>query len=65
VVAGTASIAELDRLSEVASDITGNTICAFGDGAAQPALAFIKRYRKNFEDYVMTGGKSQTGRLSL
>jgi NADH-quinone oxidoreductase subunit F len=64
VVAGTATMDELDRVHTIASDITGNTICAFGDGAAQPALAFIRRYRKNFEDYVKTGGKSQTGRLS-
>jgi NADH-quinone oxidoreductase subunit F len=65
VVAGTATMAELDQLSEIASDITGNTICAFGDGAAQPALAFVKRYRKHFEDYVMNGGKSQTRQLAL
>ncbi len=64
VVAGTATMAELDRIHEVADDITGNTICAFGDGAAQPALAFVRRYRKHFEDYVTTGGKSQTGRLA-
>jgi NADH-quinone oxidoreductase subunit F len=65
VVEGTATMAELDRLSDVASDITGNTICAFGDGAATPALTFVRRFRKNFEDYVSTGGKSQTGRLAL
>jgi NADH-quinone oxidoreductase subunit F len=65
VVAGKATIQELDRLHEIANDITGNTICAFGDGAAQPALAFVRRYRKNFEDYVTGGGKSQTRRLSL
>ncbi|MBM4361522.1 MAG: NADH-quinone oxidoreductase subunit NuoF [Deltaproteobacteria bacterium] len=64
VVAGTATMDELDRIADIASDITGNTICAFGDGAAQPALAFVKRYRKNFEDYVMTGGKSQTRQLT-
>jgi len=64
-VAGTASVEELDRVHEIADDITGNTICAFGDGAAQPVLAFVKRYRKNFEDYIETGGKSQTGRLTL
>jgi NADH-quinone oxidoreductase subunit F len=64
IVAGEGSIEELDRIHEIASDITGNTICAFGDGAAQPALAFISRYRKHFEDYVLHGGKSQTGRLT-
>ena len=65
VVKGTATLGELDRVHEIANDITGNTICAFGDGAAQPALAFVRRYRKHFEDYVITGGKSQTGRLAL
>jgi NADH-quinone oxidoreductase subunit F len=64
IVAGQGSIEELDRIHEIASDITGNTICAFGDGAAQPALAFVSRYRKHFEDYVRNGGKSQTGRLT-
>jgi NADH-quinone oxidoreductase subunit F len=65
IVAGKGSIAELDQISEIASDITGNTICAFGDGAAQPALAFVRKFRKELEDYVYTGGRSQTGRLTL
>jgi NADH-quinone oxidoreductase subunit F len=65
IVAGKGSIEELDRIHEIASDITGNTICAFGDGAAQPALAFVSRYRSHFEDYVRTGGKAQTGRLTV
>jgi NADH-quinone oxidoreductase subunit F len=65
VVEGTATMEELDRIHEIANDITGNTICAFGDGAAQPALAFVKRYRKHFEDYLQNGGKSQTRELAL
>src|SRR5436190_612009 len=65
VVHGNGSIAELDQISEIASDITGNTICAFGDGAAQPALTFVRKFRKELEDYVHTGGKSQTGRLTV
>ena len=64
IVEGRGSIAELDQISEIASDITGNTICAFGDGAAQPALTFVRKFRKQLEDYVHTGGKSQTGRLT-
>jgi NADH-quinone oxidoreductase subunit F len=65
VVAGTATMEEVDQVSEIASNITGNTICAFGDGAAQPALSFIRKYRKNFEDYVENRGRSQTGKLSV
>lgn len=64
IVEGRGSLEELDRIHEIASDITGNTICAFGDGAAQPMLAFVQRYRKSFEDYIKTGGSSQTKRLA-
>ncbi len=65
VVEGTATMAEVDQVHEIASNITGNTICAFGDGAAQPALAFIRKYRAAFEDYVENRGRSQTGKLTL
>ena len=65
VVAGTASIDELNQVHEIASDITGNTICAFGDGAAQPALSFVRKYRTHFEDYILRNAASQTKRLAL
>jgi NADH-quinone oxidoreductase subunit F len=64
IVSGRGSIAELDQISEIASDITGNTICAFGDGAATPALHFVRKFRPQLEDYVKNGGRSQTGRLT-
>ncbi|MCC6214559.1 MAG: NADH-quinone oxidoreductase subunit NuoF [Polyangiaceae bacterium] len=63
VVHGTATLDELDQITEIASNITGNTICAFGDGAAQPMLSFVSKFRPAFEDYVRTGGKSQTRTL--
>ncbi len=65
IVQGTGTIEELNQIHEIASDITGNTICAFGDGAAMPALSFVRKYRKHFEDYVETGGKSQTRKLTV
>ncbi|HEU4579353.1 MAG TPA: NADH-quinone oxidoreductase subunit NuoF [Polyangiaceae bacterium] len=65
VVEGTATLDELDQVHEIASNITGNTICAFGDGAAQPALAFVRKYREQFEDYILGQGRSQTGRLAI
>ena len=52
IVAGEAEMEELDRLSEIASNIMGNTICAFGEGTAMPALGFLKKFRKDFEAYV-------------
>lgn len=63
IVAGTGNMEELDQLHEIASNITGNTICAFGDGAAQPALSFVRKFRPQLEDYIKTGGKGQTRSL--
>jgi NADH-quinone oxidoreductase subunit F len=63
IVRGQACMEELNLISEVASNITGNTICAFGDGAAGPVLAFVRKFRKSFEDYILNGGQNQTRRL--
>ncbi len=63
VVNGTGTVEELNQVSEIASNITGNTICAFGDGAAQPALSFVRKFRKQLEDYILAGGTSQTRTL--
>ncbi len=65
IVAGKGSMEELDQLHEIGSNITGNTICAFGDGAAQPALSFVRKFRPQLEDYIKTGGKGQTRTLEL
>ncbi len=52
IMAGKASMQELDSLHEIANGIMGNTICAFGEGTAMPALAFIQKFRKELEAYV-------------
>jgi NADH-quinone oxidoreductase subunit F len=52
IMDGKASMAELDELHEIANGIMGNTICAFGEGTAMPALAFIQKFRKELEAYV-------------
>ncbi len=65
IVAGEATLDELDRLHEIAGNIMGNTICAFGEGTAMPALGFLQKFRKEFEAFVQTKGKSSTRRLSL
>jgi NADH-quinone oxidoreductase subunit F len=56
---------EVDLLHDIGSNIMGNTICAFGEGAAMPALAFVQKFRPEIEAYVRTAGKSGTGRLSM
>ncbi|MCC6554738.1 MAG: NADH-quinone oxidoreductase subunit NuoF [Polyangiaceae bacterium] len=64
IVHGEATVEELDRLHEIADNIMGNTICAFGEGTAMPALGFLRKFRKEFEAYIRTKGASSTGVLS-
>lgn len=49
---GTATMQDIDLLNDVANNIMGNTICALGDGAAMPMLAFLQKYRAEFEAHV-------------
>ncbi|WP_441286102.1 NADH-quinone oxidoreductase subunit NuoF [Sorangium sp. KYC3313] len=64
IVHGEGTIEELDRLHEIADNIMGNTICAFGEGTAMPALGFLRKFRKEFEAYIQTKGRSSTGVLT-
>jgi NADH-quinone oxidoreductase subunit F len=43
---------DLDLILSVSGNIMGNTICPFGDAAAMPAAAFIKKYRQEFEEHI-------------
>jgi NADH-quinone oxidoreductase subunit F len=52
ILDGKASMEELGGLHDIANAIMGNTICAFGEGTAMPALAFIQKFRAEFEAYV-------------
>lgn len=65
LIAGEGTMKELDLLHEIASNVMGNTICAFGEGAAMPVLGFVQKFRPELEAYVKTGGKSGTHRLAL
>jgi NADH-quinone oxidoreductase subunit F len=42
----------MDLILNVSGNIMGNTICPFGDAAAMPAGAFIRKYRDEFEAHV-------------
>jgi NADH-quinone oxidoreductase subunit F len=44
--------ADLDLILNISGNIMGNTICPFGDAAAMPAAAFIKKYRDEFEAHI-------------
>jgi NADH-quinone oxidoreductase subunit F len=52
ILDGKATMEELNNLHDIANNIMGNTICAFGEGTAMPALGFLQKFRPYFEDYV-------------
>jgi NADH-quinone oxidoreductase subunit F len=65
LVHGEATLEEVRSLHDIGNSVMGNTICAFGEGAAMPALAFVQKFRPEIEAYVTSGGRSGTGRLDV
>jgi NADH-quinone oxidoreductase subunit F len=65
ILEGKASMEELGGLHDIANGIMGNTICAFGEGTAMPALAFIQKFRKEFEAYVRGERKIADAKLTV
>jgi NADH-quinone oxidoreductase subunit F len=39
-------------IGELAKNMFGRTFCALGDAAAMPTMAFIDKFRNEFEDYL-------------
>jgi NADH-quinone oxidoreductase subunit F len=64
ILDGKASMDELNGLYETANGIMGNTICAFGEGTAMPALAFLQKFRPEFEAYIRNGHSRANARLT-
>ena len=52
IIDGKGTMDDVNNLSDIANNIMGNTICAFGEGTAMPALGFMKKFRADFEAYV-------------
>ncbi|MCW9025383.1 MAG: NADH-quinone oxidoreductase subunit NuoF [Gammaproteobacteria bacterium] len=46
---------DLDLLDDVASRISGRTICALGDAAAMPVRSFLKHFREEFQYHIDHG----------
>src|SRR6201991_830202 len=59
--AGRGKMEDIDLLLEVAGSmgiIPGTTICGLSDGAAWPVKNAIKKFRKDFEDYIQQNMKT-------
>ncbi len=48
---------DLDLLIDIANNIEGNTICAFGDAAAWPVKFTVQKFREEFERRIRPKGK--------
>ena len=62
VIAGEGNAQDLDDLLSIAGDMEGKTICVFADAAAWPVQSYISKFRAEFEEYVLRGRSSHTGR---
>ena len=52
MVAGNATVDEIDMLWDVTKEIEGHTICALGDAAAWPVQGLIRHFRHEIEDRI-------------
>ena len=43
---------DIDTVQYLAENMMGRTFCPLGDAAAMPTLGFVKKFRKEFEDYI-------------
>jgi NADH-quinone oxidoreductase subunit F len=43
---------DIDNVQYLAENMMGRTFCPLGDAAAMPTLGFVKKFRREFEDYI-------------
>ena len=50
--AGGAVDKDIDNIRYLAENMLGRTFCPLGDAAAMPTIAFVQKFRKEFEDHL-------------
>jgi NADH-quinone oxidoreductase subunit F len=50
--AGFGKAKDIDNMQYIAENMLGRTFCPLGDAAAMPTIAFLKKFRKEFEDHL-------------
>jgi NADH-quinone oxidoreductase subunit F len=65
IEAGEAQQSELDLLVSVADRIFGKCLCALGDFAAAPVIAYVDKFRDEFQAHLDQGGCPFGGESSL
>jgi NADH-quinone oxidoreductase subunit F len=43
---------DIDNMQYLAENMLGRTFCPLGDAAAMPTIAFVKKFRREFEDHL-------------
>ncbi len=43
---------DIDNIQYLAQNMLGRTFCPLGDAAAMPTIAFVEKFRKEFEDHL-------------
>ena len=43
---------DIDNIKYLADNMLGRTFCPLGDAAAMPTIAFVQKFRKEFEDHL-------------
>ncbi|MDE3106076.1 MAG: NADH-quinone oxidoreductase subunit NuoF [Acidobacteriota bacterium] len=64
VHAGGGTRKDIDNVQYLAENMMGRTFCPLGDAAAMPTLGFVKKFRKEFEDYI-DGHRAGTNLITL
>ena len=49
---GAGEARDIDNIQYLAENMLGRTFCPLGDAAAMPTIAFVKKFRKEFEDHL-------------
>ncbi|MDH3335158.1 MAG: NADH-quinone oxidoreductase subunit NuoF [Rhodospirillaceae bacterium] len=62
IMAGDATVDEIDTLEEVTRQIEGHTICALGDAAAWPIQGLIRHFRTEVEAKILQGAGKNNSR---
>ncbi|MFD0545119.1 NADH-quinone oxidoreductase subunit NuoF [Streptomyces mexicanus] len=56
IEAGKGTMADLDKLQDIADNINGKSFCALGDGAASPIFSSLKYFRAEYEEHITGRG---------
>ena len=54
ILKGEGRLSDLDLIESISENMMGKTICALSDAAALPALSFVQKFRREFEEHIRT-----------